>query len=74
MALQVPGRWTLALKQIDSAICRSALASTYVWQTPLSCLITGMRDSFVTNSMRPSPPLGMMRSMYLSCFSSRTEI
>src|SRR3990172_2472595 len=42
MALQVPGRWTLALKQISPAISGSALQSTYTWHTPLSCLITGM--------------------------------
>jgi hypothetical protein len=35
MALQTPGRCTLALMQIFSAISKSALASTKVWQTPL---------------------------------------
>src|SRR5574341_1084460 len=63
MALQVPGRWTFALKQISDAMARSALLSTYTWQTPLSCLITGMVEFSETILMSPSPPRGMMRSM-----------
>ena len=64
MALHVPGRWTLALKQISAAMGRSALQSTYTWQTPLSCLITGMVEFSETMRMSPSPPRGMMRSIY----------
>jgi hypothetical protein len=35
MALHTPGRCTLALMQICSAISKSALASMKTWQTPL---------------------------------------
>ena len=43
---------------ICRAISGSALASRKTWQTPASCLITGMRDSSLTLRMRPGPPCG----------------
>src|SRR5437867_3663398 len=73
IALQVPGRCTFALKLMASAMARSAFSSTYVWHTPLSCLITGIVDSLMMNCMSSSPPRGMMRSISLSCLSSRVE-
>ena len=40
----------------------SALQSTYTWQMPLSCLITGIVEFSDTMRISPSPPRGMMRS------------
>ena len=43
---------------------RSAAASTYTWQLPVKCLMTGILASAATRRIRPSPPRGIARSMY----------
>src|SRR3989304_2202512 len=52
------------------AICRSARSSIYTWHTPSRCLIMGMRDSFITRSIKPLPPRGTMMSTYWFIVSS----
>ena len=43
---------------------RSAAASTYTWQLPVKCLMTGIWASAATRRISPSPPRGIARSMY----------
>ncbi len=63
-ALQTPIRWHLELMVIAIAIFKSAAASTYTWQLPWKCLITGICASAATRRISPSPPRGMARSMH----------
>ncbi|MBV6474567.1 MAG: hypothetical protein MOGDAGHF_00027 [Rhodocyclaceae bacterium] len=60
--LQVPRRCVLAFSTMRSALSASAASSTYTWQLPSRCLMTGMRASFEMRSMRPLPPRGTMTS------------
>ena len=61
-ALHTEGRDVLAFNRIDSAMSRSALASTYTWQLPTPVSITGTVDSSTTDRISDAPPRGMRTS------------
>ena len=70
MALQTLGRCTLALRQMRSAIARSAArVDVERGRRRSKCLITGMRISSVIVRMSSSPPRGMTTSMRSVCWS-----
>ena len=62
IALQTDGRETFAFRAIFSAMARSALSSTKVWQTPLPVSRTGTVLPCTTARMRPAPPRGITTS------------
>ena len=69
-ALHTPGRWVLAFRMIFFAISGSAAASTYIWQMPSRCLMTGILLYSVIVLISPFPPLGITTSINLSIISS----
>ena len=64
--LHVPRRCVLLFSKIRKALSKSASSSTYTWQLPSKCLITGMRASLLMRSIKPLPPRGTITSTY--CF------
>ena len=62
-ALQTPGRWVLALTTIDSAMSRSAAASTYTWQLPIPSITKGTVACSAIEAISDGPPRGMRQSM-----------
>src|SRR6185369_5100434 len=54
----------LALSAIFTAISRSTGSSTYTWQLPSRCLMTGTFVSRLMRSIRLLPPRGMITSTY----------
>ena len=54
------------------AISASAEASRNTWQTPASCLMTGIREVSTTLRISPWPPRGMIRSTLRSSRSSQS--
>src|SRR5205085_10461297 len=61
-ALHTDGREVFALSRIDSAMSRSAAASTYTWQLPTPVSITGTVESSTTDLISDAPPRGMSTS------------
>ena len=70
-ALQMVGRRTFALYTMSTAIAGSAARSTYVWHTPAPVSMTGIVAFSMVALIKPSPPRGMMTSMYSRSFSIR---
>lgn len=68
-ALHTPGLWVFAFIIIFVASFMSAVLSTYMWQFPVPVSIVGIFELSLTKSIRFFPPLGIIRSMYLSSFS-----
>ena len=73
--MQALGFCVFAFLQIAKASSKSALSSTKIWQSPLSCFITGIREFSLTKRTKDSPPRGIITSIKLSYFisSSVTE-
>ena len=61
-ALQGLYFWVLALSTTRRAMARSQGSSTYTWQLPSRCLMTGTLASRLMRSINDLPPRGMMRS------------
>ena len=64
MALQGLYFCVLALSAMVTAMPMSHGSSTYVWQLPSRCLITGTLASALMRSISPLPPRGMITSTY----------
>ena len=62
-ALHTPGLWVFAFITIFTAISKSALSSTYVWQFPVPVSITGTVLFNTTDWISPAPPLGISTSI-----------
>ena len=64
-ALHTPSRWHLVLIDDLARPCPDRPPrSTYTWQLPVKCLMTGIFASAATRRISPSPPRGMARSIY----------
>ena len=63
-ALHTPGLCVFAFITILTAMSRSALLSTYVWQFPVPVSITGTVLFCTTDCISPAPPLGISTSIY----------
>ena len=62
IALQTAGRDVFAFSAMRSAMSRSALSSTNVWQIPAPVSMTGTALSVTTRWISPAPPRGMIKS------------
>ena len=67
-ALHTPRRCVFALTTIRTAMSRSAVSSTKMWQFPVPVSITGTVLFCTTFAMSPAPPLGIRTSIYLFSF------
>ena len=63
-ALQGLYFWVLALSATVTAMAKSQGSSTYTWQLPSRCLMTGTLAPALMRSIRPLPPRGITTSTY----------
>ena len=73
-ALQTPTLCVLAFIIISTAIFRSALSSTYIWQFPVPVSMTGIVLWLTTALISPLPPRGISTSTYSFIFINSAAV